>query len=52
MGFNEQKIIVQPNLTDFDFWSSDNAEIKYTIGYSGAPYLKDGLLDLFTSRVS
>jgi glycosyltransferase involved in cell wall biosynthesis len=49
MGFDEQKILVQPNLTDFDFWQSDSAEIKYTIGYSGAPYLKDGLLDLFTA---
>jgi glycosyltransferase involved in cell wall biosynthesis len=49
MGFNENKIIVQPNLTDFDFWSSEGAEIKYTIGYSGAPYLKDGLFDLFNA---
>ena len=49
MGFKEHKIIVQPNLTDFDFWQSDSAEIKYTIGYSGAPYLKDGLMDLFTA---
>jgi len=47
MGFDDRKIIVQPNLTDFSFWSSDNKDIKYTIGYSGAPYLKDGLLDLF-----
>jgi glycosyltransferase involved in cell wall biosynthesis len=47
MGFDDHKIIVQPNLTDFSFWMSDNNDIKYTIGYSGAPYLKDGLLDLF-----
>jgi glycosyltransferase involved in cell wall biosynthesis len=26
-----------------------NNDIQYTIGYSGAPYLKDGLLDLFTA---
>ena len=47
MGYNEHNIIVQPNLTDFEFWLSENAQIKYTIGYSGAPYLKDGLHDLF-----
>jgi glycosyltransferase involved in cell wall biosynthesis len=49
MGFDEHKIIVQPNLTDFSFWLSENAKIKYTLGYSGAPYLKDGLLDLFNA---
>lgn len=47
MGFEERKIIIQPNLTDFSFWLSDNTNLKYTIGYSGAPYLKDGLHDLF-----
>jgi len=47
MGYDEKKIIVQPNLTDFEFWGSGNSEIKYTLGYSGAPYLKDGLHDLF-----
>ena len=47
MGYNENNIIVQPNLTDFEFWKSENSQVKYTIGYSGAPYLKDGLLDLF-----
>lgn len=47
MGYNEHNIIVQPNLTDFEFWLFKNAQIKYTIGYSGAPYLKDGLHDLF-----
>lgn len=47
MGYDENNIIVQPNLTDFEFWGSGNREIKYTLGYSGAPYLKDGLSDLF-----
>ena len=47
MGYNGNNIIVQPNLTDFDYWRPINAEIKYTLGYSGAPYLKDGLFDLF-----
>jgi glycosyltransferase involved in cell wall biosynthesis len=46
MGFDEKKIIVQPNLTDFGFWQKVNAELKYTLGYSGAPYMKDGLSDL------
>lgn len=50
MGYNEKSILVQPNLTDFDFWAPPpDAEIKYTIGYSGAPYLKDGLYDLFAA---
>jgi glycosyltransferase involved in cell wall biosynthesis len=47
MGYDENNIIVQPNLTDFDFWESGNGLVKYTLGYSGAPYLKDGLSDLF-----
>ena len=49
MGYDEHDIIVQPNLTDFEFWLSGNTDIRYTIGYSGAPYLKDGLQDLFTA---
>lgn len=47
MGYDESNIIVQPNLTDFDFWKIPVTESKYTLGYSGAPYLKDGLSDLF-----
>ncbi len=47
MGYRVSNIIVQPNLTDFDFWKSPLTESKYTLGYSGAPYLKDGLSDLF-----
>jgi glycosyltransferase involved in cell wall biosynthesis len=47
LGYDEKKIMVQPNLTDFDFWKTDDNDIKYTFGYSGAPYLKDGLHDLF-----
>ena len=47
MGYNEKNIVVQPNLTDFNYWGTANTEIKYNLGYSGAPYLKDGLYDLF-----
>ena len=47
MGYKESNIIIQPNLTDFEYWKSPDTEIKYNIGYSGAPYLKDGLSDLF-----
>ena len=47
MGYNEKNIVVQPNLTDFNYWGTSNTEIKYNLGYSGAPYLKDGLYDLF-----
>lgn len=46
MGFDEQKILVQPNLTDFEFWEAGKCENRFTIGYSGAPYMKDGLNDL------
>jgi len=49
MGYPEHNIIIQPNLTDFDFWEPGESPIKHTIGYSGAPYLKDGLHDLFTA---
>lgn len=49
MGFGESGIIVQPNLTDFGFWKSRQVVSKYTLGYSGAPYLKDGLSDLFAA---
>lgn len=49
LGYCESNIIVQPNLTDFDFWKTPDAAPKYTIGYSGAPYLKDGLYDLFSA---
>lgn len=47
VGFNETNIIVQPNLTDFEYWVSNGVEIKYTMGYSGTPSKKDGLFDLF-----
>jgi glycosyltransferase involved in cell wall biosynthesis len=46
-GYDEARIFVQPNLTDFGFWETADDKIKYTLGYSGAPYLKDGLHDLF-----
>lgn len=46
-GYKESNIIIQPNLTDFDYWEMKNSEKVYTIGYSGSPSLKDGLHDLF-----
>ena len=46
-GFGEANIIVQPNLTDFEYWFLKETEIKYLIGYSGTPSIKDGLYDLF-----
>jgi glycosyltransferase involved in cell wall biosynthesis len=47
MGYNEKNILVQPNLTDFSYWEQSDSTVKYDLGYSGAPYLKDGLNDLF-----
>ena len=47
MGYKEENIFVQPNLTDFEYWKPAFTKIKYTLGYSGAPYQKDGLSDLF-----
>jgi glycosyltransferase involved in cell wall biosynthesis len=47
MGFNDENIYVQPNLTDFNYWYKKESEIKYSIGYSGTPSVKDGLYDLF-----
>lgn len=47
MGYKESDIIVQPNLTDFEYWKTEYPEIKFTIGYSGTPSIKDGLYDLF-----
>ena len=49
LGIGERKILVQPNLTDFEFWQSESISTKYTLGYSGAPYMKDGLNDLLTA---
>ena len=48
-GYIESDIIVQPNLTDFDYWEMQNSVRSYTIGYSGSPSIKDGLHDLFTA---
>lgn len=47
--YPENKILVQPNLTDFDFWRVDNLDIEFTIGYSGTLYKKDGIEDLFNA---
>ena len=48
-GYSESDIIVQPNLTDFDYWEMKDSVNSYTIGYSGSPSIKDGLHDLFTA---
>jgi glycosyltransferase involved in cell wall biosynthesis len=49
MGIDRKKILVQPNLTDFEFWQTEGVPTEYTLGYSGAPYMKDGLSDLLDS---
>ncbi|MEO5893950.1 MAG: glycosyltransferase [Ferruginibacter sp.] len=46
-GFSESDIIVQPNVTDFDYWEIKDPKINYMLGYSGSPSIKDGLHDLF-----
>lgn len=46
MDFPSKKILVQPNLTDFDFWEEAEKTNEFTIGYSGTPYKKDGIEDL------
>jgi glycosyltransferase involved in cell wall biosynthesis len=46
-GIQEEKIFVQPNLTDFEFWNNTDSEEKYTLGYSGTPGEKDGVIYLF-----
>ncbi|MDP4222319.1 MAG: glycosyltransferase family 4 protein [Bacteroidota bacterium] len=47
--YPEKDILVQPNLTDFDFWYQGENEEKFTIGYSGTPYKKDGIEDLLSA---
>ena len=47
LGFKESNIIIQPILTDFDFWEIKNSSINYTLGYSGTPTKENGLHDLF-----
>jgi glycosyltransferase involved in cell wall biosynthesis len=48
-NYPEQNILVQPNLTDFEFWKQDEKEQSFTIGYSGTPYKKDGIEDLLSA---
>ena len=48
-NYPENRILVQPNLTDFDFWKSDDNENVYTIGYCGTLYKKDGIEDLLSA---
>lgn len=47
--YPEERILVQPNLTDFDFWMLPRGETSYTVGYSGTPYKKDGIENLLTA---
>jgi len=47
--YPENRIFVQPNLTDFDFWYKDSVAVTHTLGYSGTPYKKDGIRDLLTA---
>ncbi len=47
--YPENKILVQPNLTDFDFWKAVKRDMVFTIGYSGTLYKKDGIEDLLTA---
>lgn len=47
--YSEKNILVQPNLTDFDYWFLNSGEETFTIGYSGTPYKKDGIEDLLSA---
>jgi glycosyltransferase involved in cell wall biosynthesis len=47
--YPEKNILIQPNLTDFDFWNSIQNGANITIGYSGTPYKKDGIEDLLSA---
>jgi glycosyltransferase involved in cell wall biosynthesis len=49
MNYPEEKLLVQPNLTDFEYWEKSEHSIEFTIGYSGTPYKKDGITDLLTA---
>lgn len=49
MGYNEQNILVQPNLTELSEWYIPNRPTVYTIGYAGTPSKKDGIFDLISS---
>jgi glycosyltransferase involved in cell wall biosynthesis len=46
IGYDENNILVQPNLTDLAGWYNPQ-QIKYTLGYAGTPSKKDGIIDLF-----
>lgn len=48
-NYQESKILVQPNLTDFDYWLTDGCKTSFTVGYSGTPYKKDGIEDLLSA---
>lgn len=47
--YPEVNILIQPNLTDFEYWQTNDRHIIYTIGYSGTPYKKDGIHDLLVA---
>ena len=46
IGYREDKIIVQPNLTDLAKWYLPGQQINFTLGYAGMPSKKDGITDL------
>jgi len=46
-GIDKNRIFIQPNLTDFEFWTPTGKMEEFTVGYSGSPGKKDGLPDLF-----
>jgi glycosyltransferase involved in cell wall biosynthesis len=48
-GYDNRKVILQPNLTDLNGWFIPDQTTKYNIGYAGTPSKKDGLFDLITS---
>ncbi len=45
-GYPADKILVQPNLTDFEYWKDEYSPTQFTVGYSGTPSKKDGIGDL------
>lgn len=45
-GYNQDDIIIHPNLTDLKEWYLPDQDIQYTIGYAGTPSKKDGIIDL------
>jgi len=47
--YSAANVMIQPNLTDFDFWQCKEEVPVFTIGYSGTLYKKDGIEYLLTA---